>query len=400
VQNRAFDLILGAQDIGFEADGALVTANAEPGEFALGGGGLSEVDRASEVGDSEEPHSPDSSLAGAGIEAAVDSQAAGRTTWDGIRLEQILRDRPDVLNAYFTEYNGPNNDPHSTAWLNRVGGTTPEDYADYWYRTYGSAAGHGQAESDRGSHAIAEGQDGVRTTSDGIPLSQILHDRPDVFQLFFTEHYGPNNDRNSHAWVDRVGGSTPEDYARYWYETGGKASYTPSDAGGVRSPVDPAVYAGGRTTSDGVYLEQILHDRPDVFQLFFTEYYGPNNDRHSSAWMDRVGGATPQDYAKYWYEHGGKYSYTPEPLKVDPPEAAPGGDEDAAPADDTVSDPDTTEMSPGADDAPSAAPVDETPWAPPVSTDDGGDAEPAAPVDPDMLLVGHAFTDPDAFGLG
>jgi hypothetical protein len=169
-------------------------------------------------------------------------------------------------------------------------------------------------EPSRGAYAQAFAASGGRTTADGISLQQILHDRPDVFASFFTEFYGPHNDHRSSAWVERVGGETPEDYANYWYETYGKASgYAPRSeaAAPTLDDYDPSL-DGGRTTSDGVALARILHDRPDVYRAFFTEFYGPNNDHHSHAWMDRVGGATPEDYANYWYETYGKASgYVP-----------------------------------------------------------------------------------------
>lgn len=395
MQTRTFGVALGDQDTGLADDDMPTTGSLDPvGEAIVD-------DPASTILDSAGPAIGD---------ALPADQPGGRTTWDGISLEHILRDRPDVLHGYLTEFNGPNNDPHSTAWLNRVGGATPEDYADYWYRTYGRASGYGQPPSDRAGHAPDE-QPAVRTTSDGVPLSQILRDRPDVFQAFFTEYYGPHNDRHSHAWIDRVGGATPEDYARYWYESGGRYAYTPSQGGGARSPLEPADYAGGRTTSDGVYLDQILHDRPDVFQAFFTEYYGPNNDRHSSAWMDRVGGATPQDYAKYWYEHGGKYSYTPEPAKIDPPDPGPADQDDGHPDEGAIGEPGPDPMAPGAEDAsaggdedgdgtgePQAGALpDEPAWTPPDAEPDYGD-DPDPPVDPGLLTVGQTLASPDPFG--
>ena len=120
-----------------------------------------------------------------------------------------------------------------------------------------------------------------------VSADQILHDRPDVLAAFHSEYWGSNNDRHSSAWDDRVGGHTAQDYALYWYnKMGGSASYEPS--GSAAAPaLDDAAAPVGRTTYDGVSLNQILTDRPDVFQAFFTEYYGPNNDRHSSAWDDR-----------------------------------------------------------------------------------------------------------------
>lgn len=142
----------------------------------------------------------------------------------------------------------------------------------------------------------------------GIDTGLILQERPDVFRAFFTEYYGGGNDRHSSAWIDRVGGMTPEDYAAYWFTHHGSPS-------------------GGRMTADGVDIAQILNDRPDVFRAFYTEYYGPNNDHRSSAWNDRVGGATPEDYANYWYVRYGKaQGYAPASHG-----AAPTADPDARP---------------------------------------------------------------------
>lgn len=93
----------------------------------------------------------------------------------------------------------------------------------------------------------------------------------------------------------------------------------------------------GLVTSDGIEIAQILRDRPDVFAAFFTEYYGAGNDRHSDAWANRVGGATVEDYANYWYETYGKYGvYQPStpssPSDPDPaPEPVPTEPEDTAP---------------------------------------------------------------------
>lgn len=66
---------------------------------------------------------------------------------DGTPIDraQLLLDRPDVFRAFYTEFYGSNNDRKSDAWENRVGGKTVEDYAGYWYRTYGKAAGYTQA---------------------------------------------------------------------------------------------------------------------------------------------------------------------------------------------------------------------------------------------------------------
>jgi hypothetical protein len=182
--------------------------------------------------------------------------------------------------------------------------------------------------------------------SDEIDPVRILRDRPDVYAAFYSEFYGSHNDRNSHAWIDRVGGESPEDYARYWYNSYGRfEGYTP----GTRSIGAPAEGSSdalqGRTTLDGIPVAKILSDRPDVFQAFFTEYYGAGNDRHSNAWVQRVGGTTVEDYANYWYNAHGKVSgYVPSapPAAVTPdtilstensgtPEPTPTDGQDTAP---------------------------------------------------------------------
>ena len=173
-------------------------------------------------------------------------------------------------------------------------------------------------------------------STEGIDPARVLFDRPDVFQGFFDAYYGPNNDHRSHAWADRVGEATPEAYALYWYKTYAFwEGYRPSseesghDPEKIRALLDPG--AGERTTSDGVPLNQILADRPDVFQAFYREYFGPGVDHHSSAWDNRVGGGTPQDYANYWYEAYGKaQGYAPEvaaSAPAEPPAAAPAADD-------------------------------------------------------------------------
>lgn len=162
-------------------------------------------------------------------------------------------------------------------------------------------------------------------STDGIDPSRILLDRPDVFQGFYSAYYGPENDHRSHAWADRVGDATPEAYALYWYKTYAFwEGYRPSTGEATPDPqrilalLDPA--GGERTTADGVPLNQILSERPDVFQAFYREFYGPGVDHHSSAWANRVGGATPQDYANYWYEaHGKAEGYAPQQACTAPP---------------------------------------------------------------------------------
>lgn len=153
-----------------------------------------------------------------------------------------------------------------------------------------------------------------------IDPTQILRDRPDVYAGFYTAFYGPLNDRHSDAWLDRVGGYSPEDYARYWYDTYGRYEGYTQTRGPQGAPAEDAGDAPvGRTTIDGVPIAKILEDRPDVFRAFFTEYYGPNNDRHSDAWVQRVGGTAVEDYANYWYNaHGRVEGYVPSGSRPSP----------------------------------------------------------------------------------
>lgn len=200
-----------------------------------------------------------SELTGAGagyLRALVDNAAAGRTTRDGIALDKILQDRPDVFAAYFREFHGPNNDTHSDAWVDRVGGVTAQDYANYWYEQHGRWEGYGLRTEGAAGAPVEDGGPRLlpgivetgRLTSDGIPISQILTDRPDVFRAFFTEYYGRNNDHKSSAWMDRVGGATPEDYANYWYERHGRwgdyVPRTPDPVGAVEEEDAPLPDAG------------------------------------------------------------------------------------------------------------------------------------------------------------
>ncbi|WP_296595699.1 hypothetical protein [Phenylobacterium sp.] len=219
-----------------------------------------------------------------------------------------------------------------------------------------------------------------------VDPAQILRDRPDVYAAFYREYFGPNNDRNSDAWIDRVGGATPEDYARYWYKTyGAWQGYTPGAPSAQGAPLEGAeAVVAGRTTFDGVPLAKILADRPDVFQAFFTEYYGAGNDRHSDAWVQRVGGNTPEDYADYWYNaHGKLAGYVP---SAPPPAAgqAPPADDDVPPAPEV--------------DAPSAV---EGPAGEPAPGEPAPDpfvySDPAAPMLP--IVAGRSlFDDADPFG--
>jgi hypothetical protein len=113
-----------------------------------------------------------------------------------------------------------------------------DDALMYWRNL---AAAGGLPASAAPAAAETETPGPQRTTSDGTPLSQILIDRPDVLRDFYVQYY-EHNDHRSSAWVDRVGGETPEDYANYWYETYGKhGEYSWSPSGGpAAAPLEGA----------------------------------------------------------------------------------------------------------------------------------------------------------------
>ncbi|WP_337186854.1 hypothetical protein [Phenylobacterium sp.] len=288
------------------------------------------------------------------------------------------------------------------------------------------------------AEALAATAPGVRTTRDGIPIEQILRDRPDVFRAFDTFH-GGGNDLHSSAWIQRVGGTTVEDYANYWYEQYGRwEGYGQGGSGGAAAPLEdggfvlpPGILETGRTTVEGYLLSQILTERPDVFRAFFTEFHGPNNDRNSSAWVDRVGGTTVEDYANYWWEtHGRSSGWTPGQGGQDggggaPPDAE-GEPEDPLPSeeplvfefteagivmrparpDDIIEGGIVVGRRPG-DDSGGQATGGFDLWAgmarPLIyepKSDGGFDLRPAAPneIVEDGVVVGYAFFTPDPFG--
>ncbi len=176
---------------------------------------------------------------------------------------------------------------------------------------------------------------GGPTTLDGVSLAQILHDRPDVLRAFYDQYYGPENDRHSGAWMDRVGGATPEAYANYWYNTAGKLEgYVPSGtAGEGRAAAQaPGPLPGDHVNAAGLDLDQVLRDRPDVLKAYYDDYFGANNDRHSSAWVDRVGGTTAQDYAAYWFDHYGRWEgYAQDQAGAAAPALDDAGDAEVSP---------------------------------------------------------------------
>lgn len=294
MRTRILDLIFGRQDSGIDA-GDLFDFSVGPARF--GEASVTPAPDASpdpqvaedlasppatpadpQTADDTTPDpQPSAELTPAPAEVGPRSASSQSGDPSSISVAQILIDRPDVFKAFYTEFHGRNNDQHSTAWMTRVGGETAEAYAAYWYNHIGKYEGYSQ---------------GPTTAQDNVSIQQILSDRPDVLKAYYAEFYGPNNDRHSDAWIKRVGGDTPEAYAKYWYEKFGKwEGYSQTD----------------KAAAENVNVEQILTDRPDVFRAYYTEFYGPNNDRHSSAWVNRVGGDTIQDYAKYWYVTSGKY---------------------------------------------------------------------------------------------
>ena len=215
----------------------------------------------------------------------------------------------------------------------------------------------------RASAPVPEAAQETRFTANGFSLDQILADRPDVYQAYFTQFYGAANDRNSEAWIGRVGGDTPQDYANYWYETYGRfEGYAPAGAEAEFEPLD---------------IARLLRERPDVFQAYFTEYYGPHNDQRSSAWLNRVGGESVEDYARYWYVHYGRaegYS------QASSQAAGPGPvSEDGAPSPPSAPDPGYRQEDPSLD-----------PWNHPA-------LYPGA-TPPDPTEVGQGFPPPDPFG--
>lgn len=158
-----------------------------------------------------------------------------------------------------------------------------------------------------------------------IDFGRILIDRPDVLRGFYEAFYGAGNDRNSEAWAKRVGGDTAEAYAKYWYERYGLwEGYSQDD----------------RDAAEAIDVERLFTDRPDVFRAFFEEFYGENNDRKSSAWADRVGGETVEDYARYWYvTYGRGEGYTQHGPATGGPAANPDPEGQSPPAHDPAEDP-------------------------------------------------------------
>lgn len=240
---------------------------------------------------------------------------------------------PEVLNRIdFNSEMSPTSGPEaSEADASPTSPAAATDQSDPPGVAFPTEAGHALWRIPNDLGQVAEYIRTGDASADDLDVEQLLKDRPDVFAAFYRDFYGPNNDRNSSAWVDRVGGETVQDYARYWYEKYGKwEGYAQTE----------------RAAAENISIERLLQDRPDVFRAYFTEYYGPNNDRNSSAWVDRVGGETLHDYAKYWYRTYGKAEgYTQRPM----PEYAPSQPD--ANSGDAPADSDSAESTPLADPA-------------------------------------------------
>lgn len=209
-----------------------------------------------------------------------------------IRAARILAERPDVLEAYYQAYYVSGASKHAALWTKLVGGTSAEDYAQFWYDNHGRFEGYNQ---------------GPTTAALNISIEKIFEDRPDVLAAYQSAKHGKD-------WVKEVGGDTPEAYAKYWYAKHGRwEGYAQTDEAAAHS----------------INLDQLIADRPDVVAAYYKDFYGPNNDQKSSAWVDRVGGETLKDYAKYWYTTlGRKAGYAQHGGATD---AAPNPDEEAAP---------------------------------------------------------------------
>ena len=300
-----------------------------------------------------EPTAPDPALPVAAAPAiALDDPAR-------ISASRILEDRPDVLRAYYKEFY-EHDSGHAPGWAAKIGGVTPEAFATYWYAHDGKYEGYAQ---------------GATTAQDNVSLEKILTDRPDVLRAFYKEFYGVNEGRHSGGWVDRVGGDTPEAYAKHWYENHGKwEGYAQSE----------------KAAAENIDVERLLTERPDVMRAFYSEFYGPNNDRHSSAWVDRVGGDTVQDYGKYWYKTYGKAEgYNQAPHGAATP-ANPGGGKPA---------PGPEPSAPSTDIAPPVADPSLDPWNhPAIYPDWKPPYEGWTPADAEIIAVGKALLDPVVFG--
>ena len=122
-----------------------------------------------------------------------------------------------------------------------------------------------------------------------LSASDILFQRPDVLEGFYTAYYEGGAYKAPTQWRDHVGGETPEAYAKYWADRHGK-------------------WEGfARTPGEGVDLGRLLQERPDVIASYYTGFYEAGNDRKPEGWIAQVGGASLEDYGKYWYDRHGKW---------------------------------------------------------------------------------------------
>lgn len=217
----------------------------------------------------------------------------------GPELEsRLLIDRQDVLRAFYIEFYESGAYKAPEAWLAHFNEATPEAFARRWYDDHGR-------------------WEGYASPQEGVDLERLLHERPDVMKSYYEGFYETGFDRKPDAWVARVGGASLDDYAKYWFDRHGKWE------GYSQSP-----------TGERLSVEQLLHDRPDVLRAFYQEYYEQGAFKHAAEWNLRIGGATPEDYAKYWYDRHGKWEgyvqVQPEPEPEPEPEPIP---EDEPPLD-------------------------------------------------------------------
>lgn len=201
---------------------------------------------------------------------------------------RLLIDRPDVLRAFYIEFYESGAYKQPDVWEKHYGATTPEAFGQRWYDQHGK-------------------WEGYASSGEAVDLQRLLHERPDVMKSYYDGFYESGFDRKPDAWIARVGGASLDDYAKYWFDRHGKWE------GYSQSP-----------TGERLSVEQLLHDRPDVLRAFYQEYYEHGAFKHAAEWSLRIGGNTPEDYAKYWYDRHGKWEGYSQPAPAEPaPEPEP-----------------------------------------------------------------------------
>lgn len=147
-----------------------------------------------------------------------------------------------------------------------------------------------------------------------ISVDRILAERQDVLNAYFQGWFKTQGHEHLRdEWVGKVGGSTPEAYARYWYDNHGRFDG----------------YSQGQiTAAENISLDQLVRDRPDVVEAYVRDFQA--NHHHGKpepVWTSKVGGEGLHDYARYWFNNHGRYEgynqRPPAPAVADEPEAAP-----------------------------------------------------------------------------